>query len=523
MRPVTPTIARSAEGFHPFVGLSRPPPSPTMTQRTAAGGNPMAIEHLTPTDAAMLALEDADHRLHLQIAYVFEGEAPSFDEFRATVERCLPGEPRFRQRIVRTPMNLGRPAWVDDEHFDLDRHLWHSALPAPGSEDELRAFSDRLVEQPLDMRRPLWEMWLIEGLAGGRFAVIHRVHHCMVDGISTQDISGLMFSRTAGQGRPEPEPWAARALPSGRDLLGAAVADLARNSAAAVASGAGRLRSPLGGAQELVRSVRALGSVAGIAGSAPTTMLNRPGGPRRRTDWVRQPMSDLRATKSAYGTTINNIVLAACAGALRRYFLRHGEPLADGLRAMVPVSIRLDSERGVLGNRVSAVYPLLPIQLAEPAARVAAVAEEMARLRGGHQGVAMQRLMDIGGFAPPTIMDQVQRLVIKGRMYNLIISNVPGPSEQLQLLGRPLVEVLAAGLTSARHGLNIPMVSYNGTMFMAIGTDPDVVPDGAGFAADLEQSFAELHRAGAALARQRAPRTRRPATQGHVAAVASGA
>lgn len=460
----------------------------------------MTIEHLSSTDASMLAIEDPDHGMHLQIIYVFEGEPPTFEEFQETVEQRLLGAPRFRQRIAHVPFNLGRPAWVDDERFDLSYHLRRTALPAPGSEEELRTLSNRLVQQPLDLRRALWEMWLVEGLAENRFAIIHRVHHCMVDGVATQDISGMMFSPTPDEDRPVTEGWTPEGTPGEAELLVSGLSDLAASTGDAVSGFLRGIRSPRRMARNVVEGAQTLGTVTGVTGSVPATMLNRQGGPRRRTDWVRVALDDLKATKNAYGTTINNVVLAASAGAVRRYFLRQGEPLADGMRAMVPVSVRLDNEKGVLSNRVSAIYPLLPIQEADPGRRVAIVEAEVARLRDS-QGVAMQRLMDLGGFAPPTIMEQIQRvMLVNSGAHNLVISNVPGPSKPLYLRGRPLVEVLPAGMTMPHHGLNMPMVSYNGTFFIAISSDPDVIPDPAGFAADLEASFAELGQAAAALA-----------------------
>ena len=466
------------------------------------------IEHLSSTDSSMLAIEDPDHGIHLQIIYIFEGTPPTFAEFRETVEQRLLGAPRFRQRVARVPFNLGRPAWVEDERFDLSYHLRHTALPAPGSEEELRALSNRLLEQQLDLRRALWEMWLVEGLAGNRFAVIHRVHHCMVDGISTQDISGMMFSATPEEDRPDTDEWTPGGTPSDARLVLSGLTDLAAHSRAAVSGLVRGSRSPLSMVRNVVQSARTLGTVTGVTSAAPPTILNAPGGPRRRTDWVRVPLDDLRATKNAHDTTLNNIVLAACAGALRRYFLRQGEPLVDGMRAMVPVSVRLDTQKGALGNQVTAIYPELPIGEADPAKRVAAVEAEVTRLRGT-QGVAMQRLMDVGGFAPPTIMEQVQRLLLRNpKTHNLLISNVPGPSKPFYLRGRPMVEVLPAGATMVRHGLNIVMVSYNGTLFISVCTDPDVVPDAAGFAADLEASFAELHESAATRVAAAAPQER---------------
>lgn len=440
----------------------------------------------------MLAIEDPDHGIHIQIIYVFEGPAPTQVEFRETVEQRLLGAPRFRQRIARVPFNLGRPAWVDDESFELDYHLRRTALPAPGGEAELRALSNRLLQQQLDLRRPLWEMWLVEGIADDRFAVIHRVHHCMVDGVSTQDISGMMFSPTPEEERPPVDSWSPEGTPTQAELLVSGLADLAVHSRRTVSDLLRASRTPSILADGVLEGVRTLGTLTGFSGAVPETLINRPGGARRRTDWVRLPLEDLRITKNAYETTLNNVVLAASAGALRRYFERQGEPLPEGMRAMVPVSVRLDPEKGALGNQVSAIYPVLPIAHADPGERVAAVTAEVDRLRGS-QGVAMERLMNLGGFAPPTIMEQVQRLLLLNPgAHNMVISNVPGPSTPLYLRGRRLLEVLPCGATMPRHGLNMVMISYCGTLFCAVGSDPDAVPDAAGFATDLSESFAEL-------------------------------
>ena len=456
------------------------------------------VEHLSPTDASMLAIEDPDHGSHIQIIYVFEGAPPSVEEFRETVEQRLLGAPRFRQRVARVPFNLGRPAWVDDERFDLDYHLRRTALPAPGGEDELRALSNRLLQQPLDLRRALWEMWLVEGLAEDRFAVVHRVHHCMVDGVSTQDISAMLFSPTPQEDRPHAVPPEPAGSPSQASLLLSGLTDLATHSRDLLSDLARASQTPSSLVSGAVQAARTLGTLTGAVGAVTPTIINRPGGPRRRTDWVRVPLDDLRVTKNAYGTTLNNIVLAASAGALSRYFQRQGEPLAEGMRAMVPVSVRLDPAKGVLGNQVSAIYPVLPIGEPDPYRRGATIAAEIEQLRGS-QGVAMEQLMNIGGFAPPTIMEQVQRLLlINPGAHNLVISNVPGPRRPYYLRGRELVEVLACGSTMPRHGLNLVMISYVGTLFIAVSSDPDVVPDAAGFAADLKASFAELHEAGRA-------------------------
>ena len=472
------------------------------------------VEHLSPTDASLLAVEDADHGMHLQIIYVFEGPAPTREEFRETVEQRLLGAPRFRQRIARVPFKLGRPAWVDDERFDLDYHVRRTALPAPGGEDELRELSNLLLQQRLDSSRALWEMWLVEGLSEDRFAVIHRVHHCLVDGVATQDLSGMMFSSTPHEDRPHNDAWTRIGSPSETSLAISGLTDLAAHSGGALMGLLRASRSPRTLARDAAEGARTLGTLSGVAGAVPHTILNGLGGPRRRTDWVRVPLEELRATKDAYDTTLNNIVLAASAGALRRFFLRHGEPLVEGMRAMVPVSVRLDADKGALGNQVSAIYPTLPIGEADLAKRVAAITAEVTRLRGS-QGIAMQRLMDVGGFAPPTIMEQVQRLLLTNAgAHNLVISNVPGPSKPLYLRGRELLEVLPSGATMPRHGLNLPMLSYNGVLYIAVTSDPDVVTDGAGFAADLRASFGELRDAGAAVASTKKPVRRKARAYG---------
>ena len=296
-------------------------------------------EHLTPTDASMLAIEDADHGMHLQIIYVFEGDPPTFDEFRgdgrAAPARRAPVSPAGRRRCR---YGLGRPVWVDDERFDLDYHLRRTALPAPGSEDELRTLSNRLLQQPLDLRRALWEMWMVEGLADDRFAIIHRVHHCMVDGVATQDISGMMFSRDAARGAPGRRRVAPAGQPGGVELVASGIADfatkggagrhrnllrsraLAAEHAAQRRSGREDARPPLRrdelGAADDARIARAARAVAPIGCGSRWTTSRRP---RRRTA--------RRSTTSSW---------PRATGALRRYFLRHGEPLPTGMRAMVP-------------------------------------------------------------------------------------------------------------------------------------------------------------------------------------------
>ena len=399
----------------------------------------MMIEHLTPTDASMLAIEDPDHGMHLQIIYVFEGEPPTFEEFRQTVEERLLGAPRFRQRVAKVPFGLGRPAWVDDERFDLDYHLRRTALPAPGSEEELRTLSNRLLQQPLDLRRALWEMWLVEGLADGRFAIIHRVHHCMVDGVATQDISRMMFSSTPHEERPAETEWRPAGTPGGSAAGGIGSGRLRREDRRGKVSGILKsARSPLTALKDTVQSARTLGTVSGVTGSVPNDDAQPAAAARgaaptgcacRWTTCGRRR----RPTTRRSTTSCSLRAPARCAATSSAT----AQPIPDGMRAMVPVSVRLDDERGRPEQPGVRDLPG-PSARARPtpAERVALVAAEVDRLKGT-QGVAMQRIMDLGGFAPPTIMEQVQRLLLvnDGRAQPRDLER-PGPA-QAALSARP--------------------------------------------------------------------------------------
>jgi len=335
-------------------------------------------DRLTGLDSSFLHLEHGPAHMHVAGCMVFDGQAPTYDELVDQILVRLHLVPRYRQRLAFVPLNQGRPVWVDDPHFNVAFHVRHTALPNPGGEDQLKRLCGRIFSQALDRSRPLWEIWLVEGLAEGRFALLSKTHHALVDGISGVDIATVLFDVS-----PDPVPvappdreWIPRPLPTSVQLLAEALLERATVPTEIVRGVRATLRGPRHFASRVGRAVGGVGAVARLATTtAPDTPLNVRIGPHRRFTWVRGDLAQYKAVKNALGGTVNDVVLAAVAGALGRYLRVHGEATEDTvLRAMVPVSVRADVERGALGNRVAAMWAPLPIGLGAPASATAATA-----------------------------------------------------------------------------------------------------------------------------------------------------
>ena len=448
------------------------------------------MERLSSLDATFLHAEYPQHRMHLLGICVLEGKPPTIGELRESVAARLSLVPRFRQRVAHVPLSLGRPVWIDDENFNLAYHVRATALPRPGGERELQSLCDRLFAEPLDMDRPLWELWLIDGLGRGRFALAAKTHHAMVDGVSTVDLSDKLFSRDP-DGEPAPTliEWRPQPAPSRLRLLVEGVTDTILNPLEALLAAAGGA-DPVRATDEVAAAARGVRSF--LPNSAPWTPLNEGrGGRDRRTSWLRVPLADLRRVRGTFDTTINNVVLSAIADGLGQFFRGRGDEV-DTVRAFVPVSVRLDEERGALGNKVSAVYPDLPVGEAPPEERLAAVSRAASNhLRSRHH-VTAKAISELGNFAPPTILAQAARLHWRSRLFNVWITNVPGPREPLYLLGRKIVETLPTVPVTPYHAASFAVVSYVDTMFFGITTDPARVPDGEDLAASVSAGIAAL-------------------------------
>jgi diacylglycerol O-acyltransferase / wax synthase len=458
----------------------------------------MANDRLTGLDTSFLHLENATSHMHVGSVMIFEGPPPPYDELIEAFERRLPLVPRYRQRLAFVPLAQGRPRWVDDPHLNLRYHVRSTALPSPGSEDQLKDLAGRVFSQQLDRDKPLWEAWLVEGLEDDRFAMVSKTHHALVDGISGVDIISVLFDTSPEPAAPTGpgDRWLPRPLPSRAQLLGEALVERATIPAEITRSLRAIVRGPrrlLGGLRDAAVGVGAM-AWAGL-NPAPSSPYNKDIGPHRRFTWVRANLNDLKAIKDALGGTVNDVVLATVAGALGKHLRRRGQN-TDGLelKAMVPVSVRQDDERGALGNRVAAIMAALPVWCQEPGARLDIVREELKGLKSGGQAVGAQVLTDLSGFAPPTIMDQASRLMSRQRFFNVVVTNIPGPQFPLYLLGRRMLDPFPMVPLASGQGVGVALLSYDGHINFGLVGDYDLLWDLEDLAHDVEASLVELAR-----------------------------
>jgi diacylglycerol O-acyltransferase len=472
-------------------------------------------DRLTGLDSSFLHLERDVAHMHVAGCMVFDGEAPTYDELVEQISGRLHLVPRYRQRLAFVPFNQGRPVWVDDPHFNIAFHVRHTALPRPGGETQLKRLTGRVFSQALDRSRPLWEIWMVEGLSDDRFALLSKTHHALVDGVSGVDIFTVLFDTS-----PDPMPvappdheWVARPLPGGAQLLADALLERATVPAEIVRGVRATLRGPR---QMAGRIGRALGGVGAMARAglqaAPPSPLNVRIGPHRRFTWVRGDLQQFKTIKNALGGTVNDVVLAVVAGALGRYLRMHGEATDElVLRAMVPISIRADVERGALGNRVAAMWAPMPIGVTDPVQRLLTISRDMDGIKESGQAVGAQVLTELTGFAPPTIMAQAARLQARQRLFNLVVTNVPGPQFPLYMLGRELDAMFPMVPLAENQALGIAIMSYNGQLNFGLNADYDAMPDLEALADELRASIEELAAAaGADSADAARGRSRRP-------------
>jgi WS/DGAT/MGAT family acyltransferase len=459
----------------------------------------MAEGRLTGLDASFLHMENGGAHMHVAGLMLFDGEAPPYDQLVEATEARLHVVPRYRQKLAFVPFEQGRPVWVDDPHLNLRYHIRRTSLPTPGSEEQLRNLAGRVFAQPLDRDKPLWEMWLVEGVDDGpdgpRFALLSKTHHALVDGISGVDIVSVLFDATPDPPEPPdpPPPWLPRPEPSPAELLAEALLERATVPAEIVRSLRALFRGPR---QVLHAAETALVGLGAMAWAGlrppPRSPYNTTIGPHRRYAWVRASLADIKAIKDSLGGTVNDVVLATVAGALGRHMQRRGVERPETLRALVPVSVRTADERGRLGNRVAAMMAPLPVGEDDPERRLATIAAAMQGIKRSGQAVGAQVLTELTGFAPPTLMAQGSRLVSTERLFNVVVTNVPGPQFPLYLLGRELREANPMVPLAKGQALGIAIMSYNGRMNFGLLGDWDAMPDLDEFAGDIEASLEEL-------------------------------
>ena len=454
------------------------------------------LDRLTAIDASFLHQEGPSSHMHIGALVRVEGPPPAYEEFLDSIRMRLHLVPRYRQRLVFPPASSGRPLWADDTDFNLEYHVRHTALPSPGSDEQLHNLLARVFSQQLDRSKPLWELWLIEGLADGGFALLSKTHHAMIDGIAGVDLGTVLFD-LGPEPAPPPEglaPWTPDPEPNPVELLTAGVAGITKATLSVAARALGALARPERTLEQARVAVEGLGEIvwAGL-NPAPPSPLNAPIGPHRRFAAVGCELRDFKTVKNVFGGTVNDVVLAVVAGSLRHWLQSRGVRTAGlELRALVPVSVRVADERNGTGNRLAVMRAPLPVYVEDPVQRLSVVRAAMDDLKESKQAVGAEVLTSMQQFAPPTILAQASRLNFSTRLFNLLVTNVPGPQFPLYVLGREMTSVFPIAFLPEDHALAIAIMSYNGQMNFGLLGDLDAMPDLDAFGQAIEASLAEL-------------------------------
>ena len=453
----------------------------------------MPPERLSPADAMFLHLEDDNTHMHVASVTIFEG-AVDYQEALDEVNRRLHLVPRFRQKLAFVPFGLERPVWVDDPHFNVEYHVRHTALPEPGTEESLKRLAGRIMSQQLDKTKPLWEIWLVDKLAGDRFAMITKTHHCLIDGVSGADITAVLLDLTPEPPNLQPETWIPHPEPTPAQLLTQAIRERTTRPVEMLRGLRATTRAPRRLLKEAGHVLEAVGALAWAGlNPAPRTPLNVPIGPHRRYEWVRASLDDFKTIKNALGGTINDVVLTVVSGALRRFMEHRGVDVRGlEMKAMVPVSTRAESERGALGNQVTAMAAPLPVYEEDPVVRLQIVRMAMKDVKDSKQAVGAEMIVQLSGFAPPTILGQAARLQAQQRFVNVLVTNVPGPQFPLYSRGHQMLDLFPMAPLAANQALGIAVMSYNGQFGFGLIADYDALPDVGVVAEGIEKSIAEL-------------------------------
>ena len=466
------------------------------------------FERLSMLDALFLDLENRTSHMHVGAVAVFEGPKPPYRDLLALIAARLESVPRYRQRVQFVPFRQGRPVWVDESQFDLEYHVRHTALPAPGGDAELRKLASRLLSQRLDRDKPLWELWLVEGVGEGKFAVVSKTHHCMLDGVSGVDLATVLMDTEPSSTPPVPgAAWTPRPPPSTAQLLMDGVKDQLSHPlrfAREVLEGGTTSKDARKFLSEIAAGVKPLLGLASM-GMAPPSPLNVPIGPHRRFEMLDIELPQIKQVRAGLGGTINDVILAMVAGGLRKWLLGRGEALDKDLRVLVPVSVRTPEARGTYGNRVSAVFCPLPVSEASPVERLRKVREAMRAVKESGQAVGAQALTRLGDFAPPTLMAQAARLQSVTRMFNLVVTNVPGPQFPLFLLGKKLLHIYPQVPLAAQQAVGIALLSYDGKIGVGLLGDADAARDLPALVEALGGALDELHACAKEALRSSAP------------------
>jgi diacylglycerol O-acyltransferase len=472
------------------------------------------VDVMSVQDAAFLHIENGNNPMHIGSVAVLEGPAPAYGDLVRLIASKLPLVPRYRQKVRFAPGGVGRPVWVDDSHFQILYHIRRTAVPPPGGRDELRNLAGRVFAQTLDRGKPLWEIWMVEGLHHGRWAVISKVHHCMVDGVSATDLLTVMFDDTdAAAVQPSAVEWAPAPEPGTLTLVSHGMVRTVADPLGRLRDISGGLRIAAGPRTRVAVGVVLLRSLAEWS-KLSATSLNGPIGPHRRWSWAEASLDDVKTVRHGLGGTVNDVVLAAITAGFRSLLLHRGEDVSNRVvRTLVPVSVRADSERGVYNNRVSGIFPGLPVSIADPGDRLKAIAAQLSMLKGSKQAVAGDALVKLAGFAPPMLLAIGARLAARTpqRALQTVTTNVPGPQYPLYVVGRRMVYSYPYVPIMGSVRISIAIFSYCGRFFFGITGDYDTVTDINVLRDGIEEGMRELVAAAGGSA-QGAPQARKQRT-----------
>jgi WS/DGAT/MGAT family acyltransferase len=445
-------------------------------------------------DSGFYYVEHDNVPMHIGSVAVFEGPAPSHEELIGLFEAKLPLVPRYRQVVRTTPLNIFRPMWIDDEHFQVAYHVRHVAVPAPGGAGELRALAARLFGQRLDRSRPLWEEWFVEGLEGGRWAIISKIHHCMVDGVGGTDLMTLVFDTERDAERQTPVRWEATPAPAPASLLVGGTIDLVTWPLRQLAALPG-LRRRFDGLDAVLDYGRGLTRSARRLTEPSAACLNGPIGPHRRWAWTTAGLDEVKGIRKRRGGTVNDVVLAAITSAFRDLLTERGE-LTEGLvvRTLVPVSVRGRDEHGAVTNRVAAVLANLPVGEPDPLRRLALIREQMDGLKHTYQAVSAEILTGVLGFVVPMWLALGLRAAFTAPqpLIQAVATNVPGPRFPLYILGRQMETAYPYVPIGSSTRISIAIFSYLDTFTFGVTADYGSVPDVDVLVRGIGRGLAEL-------------------------------
>ena len=460
----------------------------------------MSTDRLSPLDASFLHIEDRVSHMHIGTVAIFEGPQPAFADVVSMVEGKLALVPRYRQVVKFVPFDLGRPVWVDDPHFTLEYHLRRTALPAPGGEAELRDLVGLVMSQPLDRAKPLWEIWVVEGLEAGRWAMVAKTHHAMVDGIAGTDLLAVIMDLSPDAARPPAAAWTPRPAPTGGQLVTESLLNVVRSpyeQLRALHASTSALRHALAQAASVGQGVVAM---TGLVRATPVSSLNGPLGPHRRYAWACTSVDDVKKVRKGLGGTFNDVVLASITNGFRELLLWRGEDIDRVVRTLVPVSVRpRDAAGKAVGdgtyqNKISAMFAELPVNLEDPLARLHAITHQMEGLKESKQAVAGEALTSMSGFAPPMLLALGMRLATRAAQHNVntVTTNVPGPQFPLYAVGRKMVRAFPYVPLGGQIRIGIAIFSYNGEVSFGITGDYDTTGDLDVLVRGIQEGMAQL-------------------------------